>query len=88
MPTENRSSNTAASFQREDRYIVIKRSDLANVPANYRSALVDPTFPCLPTCRAASAWLSKATGPSTSQLGQLSNGALPERQPRCPTQSL
>ncbi|HDS0956525.1 TPA: hypothetical protein QDZ28_000158 [Pseudomonas putida] len=47
MPTENRSSNTAASFEREDRYIVIKRSDLANVPANYRSALVDPIYPLL-----------------------------------------
>lgn len=44
MPTENRSSNTAASFEREDRYIVIKRSDLANVPVAYRSALVDPLF--------------------------------------------
>ncbi|MCO7566396.1 hypothetical protein NJI34_28430 [Pseudomonas sp. S 311-6] len=28
MPTENRSSNTDVLFQREDRYIVIKRSDL------------------------------------------------------------
>lgn len=29
-------------FEREDRYIVIKRSDLAKVPVNYRKALVDP----------------------------------------------
>lgn len=28
MPTENRSNNTDVPFQREDRYIVIKRSDL------------------------------------------------------------
>lgn len=50
MPTETRSSNTemvSVPFQREDRYIVIKRSDLANVPANYRSALVDPIYPLL-----------------------------------------
>jgi len=50
MPTENRSSNTemvSVPFQRDDRYIVIKRSDLANVPANYRSALVDPIYPLL-----------------------------------------
>jgi hypothetical protein len=47
MPTENRSSNTemvSAPFQREDRYIVVKRSDLAKVPEAYRSALVDPLF--------------------------------------------
>ncbi|MBS3185402.1 hypothetical protein JIQ88_10310 [Pseudomonas sp. PCH44] len=47
MPTENRSSNTemvSAPFQREERYIVVKRSDLAKVPAAYRSALVDPLF--------------------------------------------
>ncbi|MBK5002656.1 hypothetical protein IAE37_004932 [Pseudomonas sp. S31] len=47
MPTENRSSNTemvSVPFQREDRYIVIKRSDLAKVPVAYRSALVDPLF--------------------------------------------
>ncbi|EPJ2807353.1 hypothetical protein ACTHGN_000341 [Pseudomonas putida] len=31
-------------FEREDRYIVIKRSDLAKVPVNYRSALVEPVF--------------------------------------------
>ena len=29
-------------FQREDRYIVIKRKDLENVPASYRKDLVDP----------------------------------------------
>ena len=29
-------------FNRESRYIVIKRSDLAKVPVNYRRALVDP----------------------------------------------
>ncbi|ATP44395.1 hypothetical protein CR511_10175 [Pseudomonas putida] len=29
-------------FERENRYIVIKRSDLAKVPVNYRSALVEP----------------------------------------------
>ncbi len=34
MPTENQSNNTGAPFQREDRYIVIKRSDLAKVPVN------------------------------------------------------
>lgn len=34
-------------FQREDRYIVIKRSDLNKVPVNYRSALVDPMFSLL-----------------------------------------
>ena len=34
-------------FQREDRYIVIKRSDLKKVPVNYRSALVDPMFSLL-----------------------------------------
>ncbi len=47
MPTENRSSNTemvSVPFQREDRYIVVKRSDLAKVPVAYRSALVDPLF--------------------------------------------
>ncbi|NIE73053.1 hypothetical protein F3J45_01045 [Pantoea sp. Ap-967] len=47
MPTENRSSNTemvSVPFQREDRYIVVKRSDLAKVPVAYRSALVEPLF--------------------------------------------
>ena len=47
MPTENRSSNTemvSVPFHREDRYIVVKRSDLAKVPVAYRSALVDPLF--------------------------------------------
>jgi hypothetical protein len=34
-------------FKREDRYIVIKRSDLKRVPVNYRSALVDPMFSLL-----------------------------------------
>ncbi|WP_440061506.1 hypothetical protein ACTAB0_11685 [Pseudomonas syringae] len=34
-------------FQREDRYIVIKRSDLKKVPASYRSHLVDPMFSLL-----------------------------------------
>ncbi|UVL22430.1 hypothetical protein [Pseudomonas donghuensis] len=34
-------------FKREDRYIVIKRSDLKNVPVNYRSHLVDPMFSLL-----------------------------------------
>lgn len=50
MPTENRSSKTevvSVPFQREDRYIVIKRSDLANVPADYRTALVDSISPLL-----------------------------------------
>lgn len=47
MPTENRSSNTDAPFQREYRYIVIKRSDLQKVPVNYRSALVDPMLSLL-----------------------------------------
>lgn len=47
MPTENRFSNTemvSVPFHREDRYIVVKRSDLAKVPVAYRSALVDPLF--------------------------------------------
>lgn len=50
MPTENRSSNTemvSVPFVREDRYIVIKRSDLMKVPVNYRSALVDPMLSLL-----------------------------------------
>ncbi|WP_225785950.1 hypothetical protein [Pseudomonas sp. Marseille-P9655] len=50
MLTENRSSNTemvSVPFQREDRYIVIKRSDLKKVPVNYRSALVDPMLSLL-----------------------------------------
>lgn len=34
-------------FQREDRYIVIKRSDLKKVPASYRSHLVDPMLSLL-----------------------------------------
>lgn len=34
-------------FKREDRYIVIKRSDLANIPVNYRSALVEPMLSLL-----------------------------------------
>lgn len=34
----------STEFQREDRYIVIKRSDLAKVPVAYRSALVEPLF--------------------------------------------
>ncbi|PLV18421.1 hypothetical protein [Pseudomonas guariconensis] len=34
-------------FKREDRYIVIKRSDLANVPVNYRSTLVEPMLSLL-----------------------------------------
>jgi hypothetical protein len=34
-------------FQREDRYIVIKRKDLLNVPVNYRRHLVDPMFSLL-----------------------------------------
>ncbi len=38
MPTENRSSNTemASVRQREDRYIVIKRSDLDKIPGKQR----------------------------------------------------
>lgn len=35
------------TFQREDRYIVIKRSDLEKVPVSYRSSLVDPMFSLL-----------------------------------------
>ncbi|SEP58841.1 hypothetical protein SAMN03159444_00142 [Pseudomonas sp. NFACC02] len=34
-------------FQREDRYIVIKRKDLLKVPVNYRRHLVDPMFSLL-----------------------------------------
>lgn len=34
-------------FQREDRYIVIKRSDLKKVPVNYRSHLVEPMLSLL-----------------------------------------
>ncbi len=34
-------------FQREDRYIVIKRSDLKKVPVSYRSHLIDPMFALL-----------------------------------------
>jgi hypothetical protein len=44
MPTENK---PADPFQREDRYIVIKRSDLKKVPVSYRSSLVDPMFSLL-----------------------------------------
>ena len=36
-----------SEFKREDRYIIIKRSDLKKVPAAYRSALVDPMFSLL-----------------------------------------
>jgi hypothetical protein len=36
-----------SEFQREDRYIVIKRSDLKKVPVAYRSHLVDPMFSLL-----------------------------------------
>lgn len=36
-----------SEFQREDRYIVIKRSDLKKVPVAYRSHLVDPMFALL-----------------------------------------
>lgn len=36
-----------STFQREDRYIVIKRNDLKNVPVSYRSSLVDPVFSLL-----------------------------------------
>jgi len=34
-------------FQREDRYIVIKCSDLENVPVGYRSSLVEPMLSLL-----------------------------------------
>jgi hypothetical protein len=34
-------------FERENRYIVIKRSDLKKVPVSYRSSLVDPMFSLL-----------------------------------------
>jgi len=47
MPTEKRSSKAAAAFQREDHYIVIKRSDLKKVPVAYRSHLVNPMFSLL-----------------------------------------
>jgi hypothetical protein len=36
-----------SAFQREDRYIVIKRNDLKKVPVAYRSHLVDPMFSLL-----------------------------------------
>lgn len=38
MPTENRSSNTemVSVLHREDRYIVIKRSDLDKIPGKQR----------------------------------------------------
>ncbi|WP_047711392.1 hypothetical protein [Pseudomonas lactis] len=36
-----------SDFKREDRYIVIKRSDLKKVPVAYCSALVDPMFSLL-----------------------------------------
>ncbi len=40
---EQKMTNAApAEFVREDRYIVIKRSDLAKVPVNYRKALIEP----------------------------------------------
>lgn len=36
-----------STFQREDRYIVIKRNDLKKVPVSYRSSLVDPMLSLL-----------------------------------------
>lgn len=36
-----------SEFRRENRYIVIKRSDLKNVPVNYRAALVEPMLSLL-----------------------------------------
>ncbi|MFU2327805.1 hypothetical protein [Pseudomonas sp. NFX98] len=36
-----------STFQRENRYIIIKRSDLKKVPVGYRSSLVDPMFSLL-----------------------------------------
>ena len=36
-----------SEFKREDRYIIIKRSDLKKVPVAYRSALVDPMLSLL-----------------------------------------
>lgn len=36
-----------SEFKREDRYIIIKRSDLKKVPVAYCSALVDPMFSLL-----------------------------------------
>lgn len=44
MPTENKQN---VPFQREDRYIVIKRNDLKKVPVSYRSSLVDSMFSLL-----------------------------------------
>ena len=35
-------------FERENRYIVIKRSDLKKVPVNYRSTMITPMFNLLP----------------------------------------
>ena len=43
MPTENK----VAPFEREERYIVIKRKDLQKVPVNYRKHLVDPMLSLL-----------------------------------------
>ncbi|WP_218179140.1 hypothetical protein [Pseudomonas gingeri] len=40
-------SNIPEGFKRENRYIVIKRSDLKKVPVAYRSSLVDPMFALL-----------------------------------------
>lgn len=45
MPTENKPTEP---FHREDRYIVIKRRDLAAVPVAYRSSLVEPMFSLQP----------------------------------------
>lgn len=38
----SQNATSAAPFQREDRYIVIKRSDLEKVPVGYWSSLIEP----------------------------------------------
>ncbi|WP_433886914.1 hypothetical protein [Pseudomonas vranovensis] len=43
----NNEQMVSVPFRREDRYIVIKRKDLAKVPVAYRSHLVDPMFSLL-----------------------------------------
>jgi len=38
----SQNATSAAPFQREDRYIVIKRSDVEKVPVGYWSSLIEP----------------------------------------------
>lgn len=39
---------TVSEFERENRYIVIKRSDLEKVPVSYRNTMINPMFNLLP----------------------------------------